>query len=160
MNQPTPPRIEQLVEKANQQVLLEQQRTEEALAREVRPSRTQQFLLIGLMVALVGSTIAQFPKFSAPFESVDSSTNATVAEADLEFAVVLVEAFRLSQGRYPTSLAEMALPETYANAVKKGALTYAKQGDDHFKMGLTSLPWQVSYDSQSKQLISEPASAK
>lgn len=159
MKQSTPNGIDQLIDKATEHVAHEQQAAEAALAKQARASTTQQYLLGGLLVVSLGVAFVQVPKFSAPFESVDPTKSATVAEADLEIITSLVEAFRLSQGRYPQSLSEVTLPAALASASAKGTLIYANQGQ-YFTLDWTVPPWQLRYDGQSKQLTSKPAQAK
>ncbi len=103
-----------------------------ALAVQNRGSSTTKRLVTLVLLALLGVVIFfQFPRFSEPFDWPDAEKDSAVAEAELEVTGSLIEAFKLVQGRLPTSLAELSLPAGPRQKAASAGLTY-EQADGSY----------------------------
>lgn len=96
-----------------------------ALAAKSGSSSTAKRLVTVVLLGLLCIIFfLQLPRFSEPFEWPDPQKDSTVAEAELEVTGSLIEAFKLAQGRLPTSLSEVSLPPALRQRAANAGLTY------------------------------------
>jgi len=146
------PNLTQLIGEAREDTARQQAATE-ALANQ-RPSQPKFKMIFGwlLLALFVGVAFIQYPRIQAPYAWPD--VNAAVVEADLESVVTTIEAYRLSQGKYPEVLSQVRLPDNLAQWVKAAPLSY-RPGDKGYALDWTLPNWQASYNSETKKLSVE-----
>lgn len=139
---------------ADQQARAENVAAQAEAARQKQASK--RTLLAVLLVACVASLTFQWRAFREPFPTAQPGESTAVAEGDLRAMAVFVDAYRLSQGRYPEKLDDVRLPEGMASLVRDHGVRYAST-----QTGYTlqwSLPAQhVVYDSATGEARINPS---
>ena len=149
------PSLEQLAEGAAQGISEQQTRADEQSARQAAPKRGKLVLACALAAACVGMLAHQAPRMSAPYEWPDPDRSPTVADADLETVVSLIEAYRLGQGRYPSALGDVRLPEGLAEVVA-GSTLEDRPGEAGYVLDWTLPHWKATYSSESGKASVQP----
>lgn len=90
----------------------------------------------------------QYPHFSEPFEWPDPQKESSVAEAELEVAGGLIEAFKIAQGRLPSSLDEVSLPQALRQRAASASLTYDQINGNYVLTWITP-HFKVQFDGAS-----------
>lgn len=116
--------LEELTQNAAVEAKAAAARAERIRAAPASSSTVRTGLLVAVIVACVAAIAWQASRFGAPFPQPQAGADAAVAQVDLEVIAGMVEAFKLSQGRYPSTLGEVRLPETLAEFVREQTISY------------------------------------
>lgn len=127
---------------------------EKAAALAATPPKrpvAKQILTILLLVAFVVIAWIQYPRFNEPFGHPDPTQDPAVAEADLNLLATLLESYRLSQGKYPTTLDEVHLPDAIAAFVAEQKITY-RQTDKAYVLDWTLPRWHALFNGETRKV--------
>ena len=152
-------KLSDLIESTQQDALAQQAKMEQGLQQAVNQPRGRQIFAAVLMVAFAFVLFTQYPRFSEPYTWPDPATNSGAAEGELAAVAGLIEAYRISQGSYPSTLSQVALPEGLAALIADSVLVY-RTADQTFTLDWTLPHWHATYDSQSEAVRVEPAVKK
>ncbi|MBK6999240.1 MAG: hypothetical protein IPH35_04435 [Rhodoferax sp.] len=76
-------------------------------------------------------------------------------EADLEAVVDAIEAYRFSQGHYPSILGQVRFPDSLAQLVNGAQLAY-RPDDKGYALEWSLAHWRASYTSETAKISVEP----
>ena len=153
------PDLNQLIGESRE-AALQQQAATDALVNQ-RPSQPKFKIIFGWLLLAVFVVVAmiQYPRIQAPYAWPDVNTSAAVIEADLESVVTTIEAYRLSQGKYPEVLSQLRLPDSLAQLLATAPLSY-RLGESGYTLDWTPPNWQASYNSETKKLSVEARNSR
>lgn len=152
-------KLNQVIEAARQDAQAQQAKVDAQISKVVTPPRGKQIFTMLLLAALAMVLLYQFPRFSEPYTWPDPASNPTAAEADLIAVVGLIEAYRISQGKYPVVLSQVAVPEGLAALISESALQYMPS-EQAYTLDWTLPNWHATYDSQTEKLSVQPVGKK
>jgi hypothetical protein len=152
-------KLNELIESARQDVQAQQVRADAMAKRPTPQPRGKQIFTMVLVAAFAMVLWYQFPRFSEPYTWPDPASNPTAAEADLIAVVGLIEAYRISQGKYPEVLSQVAIPEGLAALISEWALQY-RPSEQAYTLDWTLPNWHATYDSQTEKLSVQPVDKK
>lgn len=144
-----------LIESTRKDAQAQQAKAEEALSRSSQQPRGKQILAALLMVVFAGVLVTQYPRFGEPLSWPDPASNPSAAEGELVAVVSLVEAYRISQGKVPTALNQISIPQSLATLIAETELVY-RPGEQAYTLDWKLPHWLASYDSSTEKLSIEP----
>ncbi len=150
------PNVNELVASAETAVREQAAKTAAIAATQAQPSRLQEVVLATLLLVFAGSAYVQYPKFLAPFGTLDPSKDSAVAEADLSIIAGLVETYRASQGTYPSSLAQIHMPDVVESFVAEQKIAY-RVTDKSYTLEWTLPQARLVYNGDSDTVTSDKA---
>jgi hypothetical protein len=145
----------ELIDSSRKDVLAQQAKAEVFANQPARPPRSKQVVMVVLMAMLAAVLFTQYPRFSEPYTWPDPATSPAAAEANLIEVIGWIEAYRISQGRYPAVLSQVTLPAGLATAVAESVLVY-QTTDTSYTLDWTLPHWRATYDSQTEKFSVEP----
>jgi hypothetical protein len=152
-------KLDQLIESTRQDALTQQARSDAQVNQHVAVPRGKQILAAVLVAMCAVVLVYQYPRFSEPYSWPDAATNPNAAEAPLIELVSLIETYRISQGRYPETLSQIALPEGLATVVASSVPQY-RPAETAYTLEVTLPHWRASYDSLTEKVSIEPVGKK
>ncbi|TSA12666.1 MAG: hypothetical protein D4R79_07195 [Comamonadaceae bacterium] len=152
-------KLNQVIEAARQDAQAQQVRADALAKRPTPQPRGKQIFTMLLLAAFAMVLLYQFPRFSEPYTWPDPASNPTAAEADLIAVVGLIEAYRISQGKYPVVLSQVAIPQGLAALISESALRYMPS-EQAYTLDWTLPNWHATYDSQTEKLSVQPVGKK
>ncbi len=151
----TKPNLNQLIEDAHQGVEQQQAATAALANQRTTQSNIKDILGYLLLVAFIVVAIVQYPRINAPYAWPDVDSSPTVAEADLEAIVGVIETYRFSQGQYPTTLSQVRFPDGLAKMVEGSKLDYSPS-EKGYALAWALPNWLASYTSETGKISVEP----
>ena len=148
--------LEGLVRTTTDSLAQQQQKAEASAAGRPPRSRPRLVLMLILVSVFAGALYVQYPRIVEPYALPDARTNPMVVEADLILIGELIEAFRLSQGKYPDSLGQVQLPAALAQLVARFPLEY-RLGETSFTLEWKPYRWHAMYDGDTGEIDVNPA---
>lgn len=147
--------IRELADAANASI--RQQQEKGATLAETRPKPTvlKKVFTTVLLLAFAGVAAVQYPRFQEPFGRPDPNKDATVAEADLAMIAMLIDSYQVSQGKYPTSLDQVRLPEPLATFVSEQKIAY-RQTKKAYILDWTLPSWHAVFDGETGKVNVAP----
>jgi hypothetical protein len=146
----------ELIESTRQDAQAQQAEADAKLNSVASQPRGKQMLTAVLMVVFAVVLFYQYPRFAEPYTWPDPATNSGAAEGVLIEVVGLVESYRISQGRYPDTLSQIAIPAGLSALITDSVLLY-KPGEQSYKLDWTLAHWHASYDSQTEKVSVTPS---
>ena len=107
--------------------------------------------MLVLLATSFGTLAFQWRALREPFAVASVGERAAVVEADLRAIASFVDAYRLSQGRYPDSLTEVRLPEGLAALASEVGVQYAR-ADAAYTLRWAASTQQLVFDGASGQI--------
>ena len=144
-----------LIESARKDVQAQQAKVDEQTHKAQTPPRGKQILAALLLAVLTVVLFYQYPRFSEPYAWPDPATNPSVAEGSLIEVVSLIEAYRISQGKYPEQLSQIAIPQGLAQRIADSPLLY-QPAERAYTLEWTLQHWRTRYDSLTEKVSVEP----
>ncbi len=144
-----------LIESSRQHVQAQQAKADAQNSKVANPQRGLQILTAVLVGVCAGVLLLQYPRFSEPYTWPDPATNSSAAEGELIAVVGLIEAYRISQGRYPEVLSQLVIPEGLAALMAESVLIY-RPADKSYTLDWTLPHWRATYDGLSEKVSMEP----
>lgn len=126
--------LQKLAQRADTEVTAQEARSEAVAAKAEAARQNSGFkraLLAVFMLACIASLALQWRALREPFQTASPGESVAVAEGDLRAIAVFVDAFQLSQGRYPENLGEVRLPEGIAAMVRDHGVRYERTAADY-----------------------------
>lgn len=117
--------------------------------------RFKTLFAVGLLAVLAVVAVMQYPRIGAPYIWPDAASSPAVLEADLEAVVGAIEAYRSSQGRYPSILSQVRFPDGLAQLVSGAQLAY-RPSDKGYALEWELPHWRASYSSETAKIRVEP----
>jgi hypothetical protein len=148
--------LSDLIESARKDAQVQQARTDEQLNKVANQPRGKQIFTAVLMTVFAVVLFTQYPRFSEPYTWPDPATSASAAEGELITLVGLIEAYRISQGRYPETLSQIALPAGLAELVASSVPEY-RPTENAYTLDWTLPHWHATYDSLTEKVSVEPS---
>jgi hypothetical protein len=96
-----------------------------------------------------------YPRINSPYAWPDVNSSPSVAEADLEAIVGVIETYRFSQGQYPTTLSQVRFPDGLAKMVEGSKLDYSPS-EKGYALAWALPNWLASYTSETGKINVEP----
>jgi len=116
--------LHELVGVANTAVKQQQEKTAALASAAGKPSAVRQIAIALLLAVLAVVAYVQYPQINEPFGSLDPKENDAVARADLIVIAMEIENYRMSQGKYPTALDQVRLPDELAAFITQQKIGY------------------------------------
>lgn len=141
---PSKPTLNQLIDEAREGAT-----EQHAATPSQRSSPLSVKTIFGWLVLMVFVIVLfiQYPRIQAPYDWPAVNSNPVMAEADLEAVAGFIEAYRLSQGQYPSVLSQVALPEGLVSLIARSVLVYSP-ADTAYTLDWTLEHWHATYDSK------------
>lgn len=139
--------INKLAEAATTSIREQDEKLTVLLATQQKPSRFKYVSTVLLMLILAYIAWVQYPKFHEPFGRPDASQNQEVAEADLTVIAMLVEDYRVAQGKYPDSLDQLQLPESQSTFVIEQKIAYQRTENSYVLDWVLPL-WHIIFNGE------------
>lgn len=149
----------QLIESTRQDALAQQARSDAQINQSAALPRGKQILAAVLLAVCAVVLFYQYPRFSEPYAWPDPVTNSSAAEAQLMELVELIENYRVSQGRYPETLSQIALPEGLATVVA-GSVPLYRRTETAYTLDWTLPHWHASFDGMTEKVSVAPVGKK
>jgi len=149
----------ELIESARKDVQAQQAKVDEQIHKAPTPPRGKQIFTALLLVVLTVVLFYQYPRFSEPYAWPDPATNPSAAEGSLIEVVALIETYRISQGRYPEQLSQIAMPQGLASLIADSPLLY-RPAEQTYNLDWTLPHWRATYDSLTEKVSMEPLASK
>jgi hypothetical protein len=146
-----------LIESARKDVQAQQDKVDEQIHRAPTPPRGKQIFTALLLAVLTAVLLYQYPRFDEPYTWPDPATNPSAAEGSLIEVVGLIETYRISQGKYPEQLSQIAMPQGLAQRIADSPLLY-RPAEQAYTLEWAQPHWRTRYDSLTEKVIVEPAS--
>ena len=125
MSQQTPEQnIRELAEAANSSIRQQREKAATLAAAQSKPSRVKEIVMALLLLVFASVAWVQYPRFHEPFGHPDPNKDQAVAEADLNIIAFSIQTYRLAQGKYPTTLDQVRLPEPLPAFVAEQKIEY------------------------------------
>lgn len=153
------PKLGDLIDATQQDALAQQDKVEKNIHQVAKQPRAKQIFTALLLAVFAVVMFTQYPRFSEPYAWPDPSTHPGAAEGELITVVGLIEAYRISQGRYPATLSQVAIPEGLAALIADSALDY-RAAEQSYTLDWTLPHWQASYNSVTEKVSVVPAAKK
>ena len=148
-----------LIESTRQDAQAQQDRTDAQLNNPASQPRGKQILTAVLMAVFAVVLFTQYPRFAQPLAWPDPVANPGAAEGELITMVGLIEAYRISQGQYPTVLSQVAIPEGLVALMAESVLQYHPV-EKGYTLDWTLPHWHATYDSLTEKVSIEPVGKK
>lgn len=116
--------IRKLVDVASKSIAQQQEKADALAEKRAKPSITKQVFVSMLIVAFAAIALVQYPRFHEPFGRPDPNQDAAVAEADLIVISMMIQGYNLAQGKLPSTLDEIRLPDSLATFVVENKIAY------------------------------------
>ncbi len=137
--------IDDLAALAGEKVHRERARAESMMARgSGKPRSYMKFVAALLAVLVLVAAWIQIPKILNPF-GIPVAGSAAIVEADLTVIADFIAIYRVAQGRYPTTLDEVNLPDALRAAVTESKITYQLTADSFVLVSLLP-PQKIEFD--------------
>ena len=147
--------LDKLIESTRQDAIAQQAKTDAQINQAAAAPRGKQILAVVLVAVCAIVLFYQYPKFSEPYAWPDPATNPSAAEGQLIELVTLIETYRISQGRYPETLSQIALPQGLAAAVASSVPQY-RPTESAYTLDWAMPHWRAAYDSLTEKVKVEP----
>lgn len=150
--------IQELADAAGQSIIQQQEKAAALAAERAQPSVVKKILTALLLLAMAGVVVIQYPKFNEPFGRPDPTQDKAVAEADLTLIGLMVQSYKVSQGKLPASLEEVRLPDSLATYVVEQKIAY-RLTDKAFTLDWDLPKWHVAFDGDTGKVDVVPLKA-
>jgi hypothetical protein len=147
--------LNELAGAAKDSIRQQQEKADALAAVRPRPSMARQIVTALLVLAFVAVAWVQYPRVHEPFGRPDPNQEPAVAEADLTILATLIQSYRLAQGKYPTSLDQVRLPDGLAAFVAEQKIAY-RQTDSAYVLEWTLPRWRAVLDGESGKVDITP----
>lgn len=144
-----------LIESARKDVQAQQAKVEDQIHKAPTPPHGKQIFAALLVVVLTFVLFYQYPRFSEPYTWPDPATNPSAAEGSLLEVVGLIETYRISQGKYPEQLSQIAIPQGLAQLNADSPIVY-RPTEQAYTLEWTLSHWRTRYDSLTDKVSIEP----
>ena len=159
MSQQTPEQnIRELADSANASIRQQQEKSAALAAALPKPSSAKKIFMIILLLTFAGTAWVQYPRFHEPFGRPDPNKDQSVAEADLRVIALEIETYKLSQGKYPTTLDQLRLPDFLASFVAEQKIQY-KPTEIAYVLDWKLPRWHAAFNGESGKATITPANA-
>lgn len=152
-------KLDDLIESSRQDVQAQQARLEAEIGKSAPPPRGKQFFASVLLAVLAVLLLYQYPRFTEPYAWPEPATHANAAEGSLMEVVGLIETYRISQGKVPEVLSQVAIPAGLAALMGESPLLYQAR-EQAYTLDWTLAHWHATYDSQTETVNVAPVVKK
>ena len=143
--------LEDLIQTTTDDLRQQQEKANIFAAKRPSPLRGKQILALFLLAVFSGVLYYQYPQIVEPYALPDARTDPAVVEADLEVIGGLIEAYRLSKGKYPEGLDRVLLPAGVAELVARFPPEY-RLSDKSFTLEWKPYRWHAVYESDTGKI--------
>jgi hypothetical protein len=119
-----PDNLEGLIQNTSANIRQQQDKASALADNRSKPSPTKKILAFASLATFAALLYFQYPRIIAPYALPDPNTDPTVIEGELVVVSELIEAYKLSQGRYPESLGNVKLLPALGEGVDISGLSY------------------------------------
>ena len=151
--------LSDLIESSRQEAQAQQAKLDALRDQSAPAPRAKQILTTLLLAAAAVSLFYQAPRFTEPLVWPDPATNPAAAEGDLAEVVGFIEAYRLSQGKYPATLSQVNFSSGLAALISESVLRY-QPTEQGYALDWTQANWHATFDSVTQKVVVEPAGKK
>lgn len=151
----TKPNLNQLIEEAHQGVVQQHKATAVLANKRSGQSNVKDVIGYVLLLAFIVVAFVQYPRINSPYAWPDVNSSPSVAEADLEAIVGVIETYRFSQGQYPATLSQVRFPDGLAKMVAGSKLDYSPS-EKGYALAWALPNWLASYTSETGKISVEP----
>lgn len=145
----------ELIESTRQDAITQQAKTDALNNQAAKAPRGKQIATAVLLAIFVVVLFYQFPRFSEPYIWPDPAANPSAAEGRLVEVVGLIETYRISQGKYPEQLSQIALPRGLSQLIAESPILY-RPTEQAYTLEWTQPHWRTRYDSVTEKVSVEP----
>jgi hypothetical protein len=143
--------IRELADAANKSILQQQEKSAALAAKRPKPSMVKQVFITVLLLAFAVVVLVQYPRFHEPFGRPDPNQDKTVAEADLTVIALMIQSYKVSQGKLPATLDEVRLPDSLAAFVVEQKIAY-RLTDRAYTLDWNLPRWHVLFDGETGKI--------
>lgn len=139
--------LRELADAATTSIRQQQEKGASLAATRPKPSVLKKVFTAVLLLAFAGLALMQYPRFQEPFGRPDPNKDSTVAEADLTMIAMVIDSYQVSQGKYPTSLDQVRLPDALGTFVAEQRIAY-RQTEKAYTLDWTLPNWHAVFDGE------------